>query len=174
MALLPILIAPDPRLKRTSEPLERVDDAVRKLVDDMFETMYAAPGVGLAAPQVGVAKRLVVMDIAARDQPPKRIVLANPEILVISDSLVGYEEGCLSVPDFYATVERPDACKLRYLDYENEVREMAAEGFLATCIQHELDHLEGVLFIDRISALKRNIILRKLAKTRKQKASAEV
>ncbi len=174
MALLPILIAPDPRLKRTSGPLERVDDAVRKLVDDMFETMYAAPGVGLAAPQVGVAKRLVVMDIAERDQPPKRIVLANPEILVISDSLVGYEEGCLSVPDFYATVERPDACKLRYLDYENEVREMAAEGFLATCIQHELDHLEGVLFIDRISALKRNIILRKLAKTRKQKASAEV
>lgn len=170
MALLPILIAPDPRLKRKSEPLERVDDEVRKLVDDMFETMYAAPGVGLAAPQVGVPKRLVVMDIAERDEPRKQIVLANPEILSASNSLIGYEEGCLSVPDYYATVERPDACKLRYLDYENEIREMEAEGFLATCIQHELDHLEGVLFIDRISTLKRNIILRKLAKTRKQKA----
>ncbi len=172
MAILPILIAPDPRLKGKAQPLARVDDEIRKLVDDMLETMYAAPGVGLAAPQVNVPKRLVVMDIAERDEPRKPLVLANPEILSTSNTLAGFEEGCLSVPDHYATVERPDACKLRYLDYENEIREMEAEGFLATCIQHEIDHLEGVLFIDRVSALKRNIILRKLAKTRKQKASA--
>jgi peptide deformylase len=170
MALLPILIAPDPRLKRKSEPLERMDDDARKLVDDMLETMYAAPGVGLAAPQVGVAKRLVVLDIAERDEPRKQIVLANPELIHTSDTLASYEEGCLSVPDYYAAVARPDACRIRYLDYENEIREMEAEGFLATCIQHEIDHLEGVLFIEHISALKRNIILRKLAKTRKQQA----
>jgi peptide deformylase len=172
MAILPIIIAPDPRLRRKSVPLEGVDDAVRKLVDDMFETMYAAPGVGLAAPQVGIPERLVVMDIAGRDEPPKPLVLANPEILSLSDSPIDVEEGCLSVPDHYAIVERHDACKLRYLDFEGASREMEAEGFLAACIQHELDHLEGVLFIDRISALKRNMILRKLAKARKQKASA--
>jgi len=167
MATLPVLTAPDPRLKRVSKPVDKVDDSIRRLMDDMLETMYASAGVGLAAPQVGIAKRVIVMDIAREGEDPKPLKMANPEILWRSDEEIVCEEGCLSVPDQYSEISRPKAVKIRYLDGENEIREMDADGFLATCIQHEIDHLNGILFIDHISALKRNIIVRKLAKARK-------
>ena len=170
MAKLPIVLAPDPVLKLKCEPVVSIDDGVRRLLDDMLETMYDAPGVGLAAPQVGVCKRVLVMDIAEKDEESKPFVMINPEILDRSDSEAVYEEGCLSVPGHYADVARPDRVRVRYLDREGEEREIAAEGFLATCLQHEMDHLDGVLFIDHISALKRNMILRKLVKARKQAA----
>lgn len=167
MAKLPILTAPDPRLKRRAKPVEKVDDRIRRLMDDMLETMYAAPGIGLAAPQVGVLERVIVIDVAASDQPPQPLRLANPEILWASEEEAAYDEGCLSLPDYYAEVVRPQKVRVRYIDHENEIREMEAEGLLATCIQHEIDHLDGTLFVDHISALKRNMILRKLAKARK-------
>lgn len=171
MALRPILVAPDPRLKRVSSIVSAVDDEIRLLVDDLFETMYAAPGVGLAAPQVDVHKRLLVMDIAEKDGDSKPFVMINPVILERSESEAVYEEGCLSVPGYYADVARPDRVRVRYLDRDGAEQEIAAEGFLATCLQHEMDHLDGVLFVDRISALKRNMILRKLAKARKLAAA---
>ena len=167
MARLPILTAPDPRLKAKAEPVERVDEGVRQLMDDMLETMYVAPGIGLAAPQVGVSKRVIVLDLAKEGEPPAPMKLANPEIVWVSDEDAVFEEGCLSVPEHYAEVARPDAVRIRYLDYDNEVREMEASGLLATCLQHEIDHLDGILFIDRLTALKRNIILRKLLKAKK-------
>ena len=167
MAILPVLTAPDPRLKRVAKPVDKVDDSIRRLMDDMLETMYASAGVGLAAIQVGVTKRVIVMDIAREGEEAKPLKMANPEVLWKSEEELVCEEGCLSVPDQYAEVSRPKAVKVRYLDEENEIREMDADGFLATCIQHEIDHLNGVLFIDHISALKRNIIVRKLAKARK-------
>jgi peptide deformylase len=167
MAILPILTAPDPRLKKKSKPVAAVDAGVRKLMDDMLATMYAAPGIGLAAPQVGVLKRVVVLDIAPKDQPREPLTLANPEIVWASDEDVAYEEGCLSVPDHYAEVSRPKAVRVRYLDRDNAVRELAAEGLLATCLQHEMDHLDGILFVDHLSALKRNMILRKLLKEKR-------
>lgn len=168
MAVLPILTAPDPRLKIKARPVAAVDDTVRRLMDDMLETMYAAPGIGLAAPQLGVDKRVVVLDVAEKDSPPDPRVYANPEILWTSEELASYEEGCLSVPDHYAEVERPARIRLRYLDRENTLREEEVSGLLATCLQHEIDHLDGLLFIDHISMLKRNIILRKLRKTRRE------
>lgn len=171
MAVLPVLTAPDPRLKATSAPVAKVDDSVRKLMDDMLETMYVSNGIGLAAPQVGVAKRIIVMDLARQGEPPNPLRLANPEIVWQSEEKVVCEEGCLSVPDQYSEVLRPKAVKIRYLDYQNEIRELEADGYLATCIQHEIDHLNGVLFIDHLSFLKRNIILRKLAKVRKLSTS---
>ena len=167
MSLLPILTAPDPRLKLKANPVERVDEGVRRLMDDMLETMYAAPGIGLAAPQVGVAKRVIVIDLAKDGEPRAPLRLANPEILWVSDEDAVFEEGCLSVPEHYAEVARPAAARIRYLDYENEIREIEAAGLLATCLQHEIDHLDGVLFIDHLTALKRNIILRKLLKAKK-------
>jgi peptide deformylase len=167
MARLPILTAPDPRLKTKAKPVERVDDGVRRLMDDMLETMYAAPGIGLAAPQVGVSKRVIVLDLAKEGEPPAALKLANPEIVWVADEDAVFEEGCLSVPEHYAEVARPAAVRIRYLDYENESREIEASGLLATCLQHEIDHLDGVLFIDRLTALKRNIILRKLLKAKK-------
>ena len=167
MALLTVITAPDPRLKVKAKPVAKVDAAVRKLMDDMLETMYLAPGIGLAAPQVGVAKRVIVLDIAGKDDSPAPLKMANPEIVWQSDDTVTWEEGCLSVPEHYAEVKRPSKIRVRYLDRENEIRELDAEGLLATCIQHEMDHLEGVLFIDKISALKRGMILRKLAKAKK-------
>ncbi len=136
---------------------------------DMQETMYQAPGIGLAAPQVGVALRVIVLDCAREGEKPQPLKIANPEILWRSDKVITIQEGCLSLPEHYADVERPAAIKLRYLDEENEIRELDAEGLLATCIQHEMDHLEGVLFVDHISSLKRSIILRKLAKAKRQK-----
>ena len=170
MALLDVLVAPDPRLKVKAKPVAKVDDRVRRLMDDMLETMYAAPGIGLAAPQVGVARRVIVVDTAREGDAPQPLKIANPEILWRSDELATYSEGCLSLPEHYADVERPAAIKLRYLDYQNEVREIELQGLPATCIQHEMDHLEGVLFVDHISALKRNIILRKLAKAKRLKS----
>jgi peptide deformylase len=174
MALLPIITAPDPRLKAKAKPVAAVDDHVRRLMDEMLETMYAAPGIGLAAPQVGQLLRVIVVDIAREGEPPRPLKIANPEILWRSSELATYSEGCLSLPEHYADVERPAKIKLRYLDYQNEIREIDVEGLLATCIQHEMDHLEGVLFVDHISPLKRNIILRKLAKAKRQKAAEPV
>ena len=173
MALLPILTAPDPQLKKISKPVEKVDDEIRKLMDDMLETMYAAPGIGLAAAQVGVLKRVLVIDIDREGEKTGPLKMANPEIIDVSDEDASYEEGCLSVPEHYAEVERPARITVRYLDHDNEIRTLKAEGLLATCIQHEMDHLDGILFIDRISALKRNIILRKLVKARKEAAEAQ-
>ena len=173
MALLPIITAPDPRLKQVAQPVETVDDDVRRLMDDMLETMYAAPGVGLAAPQVGVLSRVIVVDVARSGEEPQPMHLANPEIVSASDDVSVFEEGCLSLPEHFAEVKRPDTVRVRYLDYENEIREMEMDGFLATCVQHEIDHLDGVLFVDHISGLKRGMILRKLTKLKKADAKAE-
>jgi peptide deformylase len=169
MAILPILTAPDPRLKKKSKPVEKVDDELRQLMDDMLATMYEAPGIGLAAPQIGVLKRVIVLDIDREDVKTGPLLMANPEIVEASDDDVTYEEGCLSVPEHYSDVARPAKVKMRYLDRDGVAQEMACEGLLATCVQHEIDHLDGVLFIDHISSLKRNMILRKLLKARKEK-----
>jgi peptide deformylase len=173
MAILPILTAPDPRLKKKSLPVETVDAGVRQLMDDMLETMYAAHGIGLAAPQVGVLKRVIVLDIDREDVKTGPLFMANPEIVEASDDDVIYEEGCLSVPEPYSDVARPAEVRVRYLDHEGNSQEMTCEGLLATCVQHEIDHLDGILFIDHISSLKRNMILRKLLKARKEKERDE-
>ncbi len=167
MAVLPIITAPDPRLKIKARPVAAVDDALRRLMDDMLETMRKAIGIGLAAPQVGVAKRVIVLDVARDDEKPAPMMLANPEILWRSAELTVGSEGCLSLPEHYAEVTRPEKIRLRYLDYQNEIREVDASGLLATCIQHEIDHLDGVLFVDHISTVKRGMILRKLAKSKR-------
>ena len=172
MAKLDIIIAPDPRLKLKCKPVAKVDAKVARLMDDMLETMYAAPGIGLAAPQVGVTQRIIVLDVAREDEKPAPIRMANPELVWVSDEDVTYNEGCLSLPEHYADVALPRAIRVRYLDHQNEIRELEAEGLLATCIQHEMDHLDGVLFVDHITALKRNIILRKLLKAKKTGALA--
>ena len=167
MALREILIVPDPILKQVSKPVETVDDDLRALMDDMLETMYAAPGIGLAAIQVGVAKRVIVMDLAreGEDKQPRHFV--NPEILWKSEETAPYEEGCLSVPEIYDEVERPSQVKLRYLNYQGETIEEDAEGLYAVCIQHEMDHLDGVLFVDHISRLKREQAIKKVKKQAK-------
>jgi len=167
MAVLPIIVAPDPRLKQVAKPVEKVDAELRRLMDDMLETMYKAPGIGLAAPQVGVLKRVIVIDLAREDEKPQPLRMANPELIWVSDDDAVYNEGCLSLPEHYADVTRPAAIKVRYLDHENEIRVLEADGLLATCIQHEMDHLEGILFVDHLTALKRNMILRKLLKAKK-------
>ena len=172
MALLPILTAPDPALKKISQPVKQVDASIRKLMDDMLETMYHAPGIGLAAPQVGVLKRVIVLDLAREGEAPQPLRFANPEVVWVSDDDATYNEGCLSVPEHYADVVRPAACRVRFLDQDNKQQEIAAEGLLATCLQHEIDHLDGVLFIDHLTSLKRNIILRKLLKAKKAAADA--
>ena len=167
MALREILIVPDPILKQVSKPVETVDDDLRALMDDMLETMYAAPGIGLAAIQVGVAKRVIVMDLAREGEPPAPRHFVNPEILWASEETAPYEEGCLSVPDIFDEVERPARVKLRYLDYHGKTVEEDAEGLFAVCIQHEMDHLEGVLFIDHLSRLKREQAVKKVKKQAK-------
>ena len=172
--MLPIITAPDPRLKIKARPVLAVDATVRRLMDDMLETMYHAIGIGLAAPQIGVAQRVLVIDCARDGEPPQPMRIANPEILWRSDKLMVANEGCLSLPEHYAEVERPDAIGLRYVDHENEIREIEAKGLLATCLQHEIDHLDGMLFVDHISTLKRGIILRKLAKAKRSRALAPV
>lgn len=166
MALLEILRAPHPLLKTKAKPVEVVDDALRRLVADMFETMYKAPGIGLAAPQIGILQRLVVVDVADGDER-RPMVLVNPEIDWSSVEVATAEEGCLSLPNQFADVTRPEAVRVRYLDQQGEPRELAAEGLLARCVQHEIDHLDGVLFVDHLSALRRNMILRRLAKTKR-------
>jgi peptide deformylase len=168
MALREILTVPNPVLKQVSTPVERVDDDLRQLMDDMLETMYAAPGIGLAAIQVGVPRQVIVMDLARQDEPPEPRFFVNPEILWASDETAPYEEGCLSVPEVYDEVDRPARVKLRYLDYHGQEVVEEAEGLFAVCIQHEMDHLKGVLFIDHLSRLKRERAVarvRKLART---------
>ena len=167
MALREILVVPHPVLKQVSLPVVAVDDALRALMDDMLETMYAAPGIGLAAVQVGVPKRVIVMDLARPEEPPAPRFYINPEILWASDETAPYEEGCLSVPEIYDEVERPARVKLRYLNYQGEQVEEDAEGLFAVCIQHEMDHLEGVLFIDHLSRLKREQAVKKVRKQAK-------
>jgi len=173
MALKTILTAPDPRLKKKSKPVASVDAEVRQLMDDMLETMYAAPGIGLAAPQVGELRRVIVLDIDREDVKTGPLFMANPEVIEASDEDATYEEGCLSLPEHYSDVVRPAKVKVRYLDRDGKRQEMACEGLLSTCVQHEIDHLDGILFVDHISALKRNMILRKLLKTRKEKERDE-
>ena len=170
MAVLPIITAPDPRLKLKAKPVAKVDAEVRRLMDDMLETMYQSIGVGLAAPQVGTSLRVIVIDAAREGEKANPMRIANPEIVWQSEESTVSNEGCLSLPEHYADVARPSAIRLRYLDEQNEIRELEAKGLLATCIQHEMDHLDGVLFVDHISSLKRGIILRKLAKSKRQKA----
>ena len=173
MAIRPIVEVPDPRLREISKPVEGVDDELRTLVADMFETMYAAPGIGLAAIQVGVPQRVLVIDLqepAEEGGEPVKDprVFINPEILTTSDQDVPYTEGCLSVPDQFAEVDRPDRIRARWMELDGKVREEEIDGLLAVCLQHEMDHLEGILFIDHLSRLKRNMILNKLAKQRKE------
>lgn len=170
MAVLPIIIAPDPRLKKKCTPVGKVDEGIATLMTDMLDTMYLAPGIGLAAPQIGVTKRVIVVDASGKDNDPAPIKMADPELLFLSEDLWTYEEGCLSLPEHYAEVERPAKIRVGYIDENNERQELEAEDLLATCIQHEMDHLDGKLFVDHISALKRNMILRKLIKTKKLKA----
>jgi peptide deformylase len=172
MAILPIITAPDPRLKKKSSPVKAVDNRVRRLMSDMVETMYASNGIGLSAPQVGALERVIVVDCAREGEKPQPMKIANPEIVWASDETVVCNEGCLSLPEQYAEVTRPSAIRLRYLDEQNEIREIDAKGLLATCIQHEIDHLDGVLFVDHISALKRGMILRKLAKAKRSRVLA--
>lgn len=167
MAKLSIIVAPDPRLKQSAEPVARVDRDVRRLMEGMLEAMHGANGIGLAAPQVGELKRVIVADISQPDEPANPLFMANPEVTWHSDDLLAGEEGCLSLPEHFADVMRPRSVRVRYRDHDDIVREMEAEGLLAKCVQHEIDHLEGVLFVDHLSALKRGIILRKLTKQKK-------
>jgi peptide deformylase len=171
MTIRPILVIPDKRLRQIAAPVAAIDDAVRRLVDDMFETMYDAPGIGLAAVQVGVPKRVVTMDLAKKEEPPNPQVFINPEILSYSDERSVYEEGCLSIPDVHEDVERPARVRARFLDLAGATHEIDADGLLATCLQHEIDHLNGVLLIDHISKLKRDFITKKFAKQAKRAAA---
>ena len=166
MAIRKILTEPDPFLRQISQDVEKVDDGIRELMDDMLETMYAAPGIGLAAIQIGVPKRVIVIDLSKGDKK-EPLYFVNPKIIVKSKNNITYEEGCLSVPGQFAEVDRPDQCNISYLDYKGQKKELKAEGLLATCIQHEIDHLEGVLFIDYLSKLKKNFIVKKLSKQKK-------
>ncbi len=168
MALRPIIILPDPKLRHICERIERVDGALKKLMDDMIETMHDAPGVGLAAIQIAEPIRLVVVDVARKEEPPDPQVFVNPEVVWSSDERSTYEEGCLSIPEYYAEVERPASVRARYLDRDGEMREILAEGLLATVLQHEIDHLNGVLFIDHISKLKRDRVIKKFQKAAKR------
>ncbi|PZP83472.1 MAG: peptide deformylase [Azospirillum brasilense] len=167
MAILPLVIAPDPRLNQRSEPVAVVDDAVRKLLDDMLETMYANDGIGLAAVQVGVHKRCIVMDVAMREGRNEPIKLVNPEIVESAEEISVYQEGCLSFPDQFSDVERPESVTVKYLNELGEEKLLRAEGIMATCVQHEIDHINGVVFVDHISKLKREMILKKLTKAKK-------
>ena len=169
MALREILVVPNPVLKQVSQPVAKVDDELRALMDDMLETMYDAPGIGLAAIQIGVPKRVIVMDLAGPDEEKAPRYFVNPEILWSSDETAPYEEGCLSIPEIYDEVERPARVKLKYLNYQGEEVIEDAEGLVAVCIQHEMDHLEGVLFIDHLSRLKRD---RAVARVKKQARAA--
>jgi peptide deformylase len=171
MALRPILILPDPKLRLLCEPVAKVDDSTRKLMDDMVETMHDAPGIGLAASQIGVLSRIVVIDLAKKDEPPAPMFFVNPEIVWSSDENSVYEEGCLSIPEYYEEVERPASVRARFLDREGATREILAEGLLSTALQHEIDHLNGVLFIDHISKLKRDRVTKKFIKQAKLRES---
>jgi peptide deformylase len=171
MAVRPILILPDPRLRLVSEPVKAIDGDIQTLVDDMFATMYDAPGIGLAAIQVGVPKRVITADLAKKEEPRAPQVFINPEIVSRSEELSTYEEGCLSIPEIHEDVERPARVRVRYLDRDGKPQEVEAEGLLATCLQHEIDHLDGVLFIDHLSKLKRDRIVKKFTKAAKRAAA---
>lgn len=164
MAIREILIAPNPKLREISKPVDQVTDETRALMDDMLDTMYDAPGIGLAAIQIGVPQRVIVMDLAGDGEDPAPMYFVNPEILDPATDLAPYEEGCLSVPTFYETLDRPATCRVKFLDYDGNPQEIEADGLFATCIQHEMDHLEGVLFVDHVSRMKRERILKKLSK----------
>jgi len=168
MAVRDILIIPDKRLRLKSEAVKAVDKLLRALVNDMFETMYAAPGIGLAAVQIGVPRRVITIDLAKKDEPKEPQVFINPEVIWASDEKATYEEGCLSIPEYYEEVERPKAVKVKFLDLDLKPREIEAEGLLATCLQHEIDHINGVLFIDHISKLKRDMVMKKFKKAAKK------
>jgi peptide deformylase len=168
MAVRDILIIPDKRLRLKSQPVTAVDKPLRKLVDDMFETMYAAPGIGLAAIQIGVPQRVVTMDLAKKDDPKAPQVFINPEVVWKADEKSTYEEGCLSIPEYYEEVARPAAVRVKYLDLDGKQHEIEANGLLATCLQHEIDHTNGVLFIDYISKLKRDMVMKRFKKAAKK------
>ena len=171
MAIRPIIALPDKRLRLVSEPVARVDEDLRKLVADMFETMYEAPGVGLAAIQVGVPKRVVTIDATRGEEEKQPIALINPEIVWSSEEKIAHEEGCLSIPEFLDEVERPERVKVRFLDLEGRAHELEADGLLARVVQHEIDHINGVLFIDHLSKLKRDRVIKKYAKAAKREAA---
>ena len=170
MTIRKILIEPDPILRKKCEPLEEVNDQLRNLMNDMLETMYEAPGIGLAAIQIGVLKRVVVIDVSKKEGEKSPLFLVNPEIIYRSKKTSTYEEGCLSLPGQFAEIERPAECKVEYLDFNGKKKQLDAKGLLSTCIQHEIDHLNGVLFIDYLSKLKKSMIIKKL---KKQKQSVE-
>ena len=163
-----IVIEPDPILRQKSESLEKVDDELRRLLDDMLETMYSAPGIGLAAVQIGILNRLIVIDISKEKEKKNPLFLINPEIVSKSKNTSIYEEGCLSLPGHFAEIERPAECQIKYIGYDGKKKEIKANGLLSTCIQHELDHLDGKLFIDYLSKLKKDMILKKLVKHKKE------
>lgn len=171
MALRSILIHPDPRLKKVCAPVDGVDRSVRKLADDMLETMHDAPGIGLAAPQIGILQRLIVMDCAKKDEEPQPMALINPEVTWVSDELNTYSEGCLSIPEQYEDVTRPAEVRVRWLDLDGKPQEQKFDGLWATCVQHEIDHLNGKLFIDYLSRIKRSMITKKMVKLKKERAA---
>ena len=168
MALRDILVIPDRRLRLKSEPVKALDKDLKALIADMFETMYAAPGIGLAAIQIGVPRRVVTMDLAKKDDPPEPLVFLNPEVVSSSEETSTYEEGCLSIPEYYEEVERPAKVRVRFTDLDGKTHEEDADGLYATCIQHEIDHLNGVLFVDHLSRLKRDRVLKKFEKAAKR------
>jgi len=170
MTIKPLIILPDPLLRQASKPIERIDIETHRLADDMLETMYDAPGIGLAAVQIGVARRMLVIDVSREGEEKQPLVFINPEIVTSSDDRSVYEEGCLSIPDYYAEVERPARVTVKYLDRDGKEQLTEADGLLATCVQHEIDHLNGVLFIDYISRLKREMVIKKFTKAAKTKA----
>jgi len=174
MTIRPLVILPDPLLRQVSNPVERVDDDLRKFADDMLETMYDAPGIGLAAIQVGEPLRMLVLDVAEKDEPKNPQVFINPEIVSRSDALNVHEEGCLSIPDYYAEVERPAEVTVKYIGLDGKEKVVEANGILATCLQHEIDHLNGVLFIDYLSKLKRDMVVRKFKKLAKDRPPARM
>ena len=163
-----IIIEPDPILRKKSDDLKQVDNDLRKLLDDMLETMYAAPGIGLAAVQLGILKRLIVIDVSKDKDKKSPLFLINPEIIFKSDETSVFEEGCLSLPGYFAEIERPAQCQIKYIDYYGKKKELNASGLLATCIQHEIDHLNGILFIDYLSKLKKDMIIKKLSKHKRE------
>ncbi|KAA0972348.1 peptide deformylase [Aureimonas fodinaquatilis] len=170
MTVKPLIILPDPLLRVQSKPVERIDDELRRFSDDMLETMYDAPGIGLAAIQVGVPLRMLVIDLAKDEEPKAPTTFINPEIVQFSDEASVYEEGCLSIPEYFAEVERPASLTVRYQDLDGKTQEVTTDGLLATCLQHEIDHLNGILFIDHISRLKRDMVIRKFTKAARRGA----
>ncbi|HEX2555515.1 MAG TPA: peptide deformylase [Microvirga sp.] len=171
MTIRPLVILPDTRLRAVSEPVSAITDEIRRLAEDMLETMYDAPGVGLAAIQIGVPKRIVTMDVSKSETERQPLVLINPEVVWASEEKRVYEEGCLSIPEYYEEVERPDRVRFRYTNLQGETVEQDADGLMATCVQHEIDHLNGVLFIDHLSKLKRDRVVKKFAKAAKRDAN---